>query len=327
MKESTRRQKDINRLLVRYCADLFQQTLRNGGNVNDLIYLTDTSQLNFYEYPEDPSVFCKIANCTMEELTELGWVAFDLPKRDFVIWYKKNAVQLCPVDVFKLEFNKPQEGLNRDIPYLFPLVSYYKTDIQFVVVVESPMIATMLNAMSIPVLATNSKTPTLHQVQALARLQLPVIYMGEENKAVHAQGAELLVKRMNKYVDTSVCFIESWESLFKEQCIDDYLGEKIVSGIEFLANRIVTKHNGKTDYERSIEVIETANEIGETSKEAFLRIAERLGVKSYSHFPAAIQLMADLVKAHMPIDKARDTVIERYGVSVFVQDHNRVKLI
>ncbi|GAA5143264.1 hypothetical protein [Thalassotalea piscium] len=317
--------KKINRTLMAFCSTLYQSALGKGYMMPDIYFAIPANSTLLYLYPDSPEILANKAGITIEQLKELGWLEPSLAGKAFIIWYASKYIQLCEVDAIADKYIKPAKGLNKDIPYLYTLCASKKEFAPYVVVTSDPLHATILTAKGVSAVACGSQIPTKSQIGYLARLSNKLIYLTKAG-ASGDNASELIVKKMAKYTDINVCFIKDWNAALQSEKLIDSILFNSVDGIEFIVKRMLEKHNGKSDYERSLEIIQAAKEVGDKNHNRLLKLAKKSGSYTYAHFAESLHLMADLIQANIPVDTARQIALNRYGVAIYLRDKFQVKL-
>lgn len=322
--QTNNQNKIINKTLIKHCSTLFNEALNKGLNIPDIYYSKNINPLPIYLYPNDPFCLTKIANTNIETLTQLGWIDTHLINQPFIIWYGKNTIQLCKIDLNTFKYERPNKGLNTHIPYLYNLCNYHKEHNPYVIITQEPLVASFLHQQGIPSVATGSLSPTKSQISYLAQLNNNLIILCPNN-ATNQHAAELTIKQLSKFCHINLYFYNDLYELLKLN-IHNELIENITNGLEFLIERILKKHNGKDLYSRNIEIMETCKNIGERNKYQFLKLAQLHGATNYAHFAESLHLLGDLIQANVNLESAKQIVIARYGVSIFLRDINHAKL-
>lgn len=325
MKTVTKSEKyRVTQSLLTYCQKKFRYAL-NAQRVTlpSQWHKFDLDALSLYQYPEDENDLLFYTDRDRKKLKELGWLKPSLKGRVFIPWFKSTGVQLCPIDLTKWEIEKPPSGLNRDIPIFLKKVKSCAKPHEPIVITSDPLNAMLLNAQNIHAISLDSYSPLKNQVKWLSQLQGPLIYLEQETPKTE-QGAEITVKTLAKFLDVHIKFIDMPVREYVLN-IDENLHDHIC-GVELLARRIMHKHNGKSDYERNIDIVEACQAVGETKAGRFLQYAKLEGSINYAHYSHSLRLFADLIDAKVCVDASRDIVRERTGITVFLQDANYSRL-
>jgi hypothetical protein len=242
----------------------------------------------------------------------------------FMPWFKSPGIQICPVNLETLEMSKPEGGLVRDVPFLFKMVNKSSLKDKLPIFITSdPVDAMLLNASGFLAIGLGSPNVLKGQIRHLAQLQRPLIYLGPTSKKTE-QSAELFVYSLEKFCNTFVMF--TTDSVREFIVNLEVEPDMALSGVEFIAQRLMHKDNGKTGYERNIEVIEASQKLPTTSQSQFLRYVKLDGGQEYAHFSQSLRFMADLIDAKVGLDQARDITYNKYGTTVFIQSKNQIKL-
>lgn len=317
--------KAINSKLMQYCSELLSKALNEGIEFPDIYYKTPSKSLPMYLYPDNPYILVDIVNVDIKILKDMGWYDVELANKPFIIWYAHKSIQLCEIDVHGMNYIKPKRGINKDIPYLYSLCALNKDKSPYVAVVENPIHASFLQGFGVSSIACDSRAPTKSQIGYLARLGVKLIYIAK-TESKYEQASEIFIKKLAKFTDIGICLIDDWEAgLLSENLVDTIL-DNSTEGVDFLAKRVLQKHNGKDDYARSIEVIETAHCLGQRNHAHFLRLAKGYGSNNYAHFAESLHLMGDLIQANVPVESARQITMDRFGVTIFLRDIHQTKL-
>ena len=294
--------------------------------MHPLCYSLPPEKLLIYKFPNDFETFIKLAETEPDELAERGWIEPGIVGQYFTAWLHQTKVQLCKVDILTLKTEKPSRGLNTDTPFLYSLQARDKDDLPYVVVTTDVMNAIAFNGLGINAVATGSASPTKHQIGHLAKLNCPLIMVTNADKKSE-QACELFVRHLARYTETRICLVNDWDKVFRSNQSKDDLEAASIDGIEFLVRRIQSKHNGKDEYSRSLDIIEAANAVGNKNHNKLISLAKSAGLSEFAHFSESLHLMADLINAELSVESAREIVQKRYGVSIFVRQVQHAKLI
>ena len=264
-------------------------------------------------------------NITETELKDFGWYDVDLANKVFLVWFSKGRAQLCEVDMTKLEYKGPKRGLNSEHPYFFSYLRKQQQQLDYLVITRSPIVASMFAAKSIPAIAVGSGSPRIAQIRHIAALDKPVLFFDLDGASGHTN-AEKTVLALSRFTDVNVCLPKTWMDVFSENDLEQYFLKHEREGIDFLGHRLVEKLNGKSDYERAIDIMKAANMVGKRNAGRLTKIVESQNPIHLHAYADALRLLSELLDTQMPIEKARRIVIDRYGISVFVRSVNGAEL-
>jgi hypothetical protein len=311
--------------LLTYCLAQFKSSVSN----NELTLPKTWGQfsaeeLNFYKFPNDINALLPFVNNSKTLLQDYGWFEPNMQGKVFTPWFKSSGIQFCVIDVKSWTFTKPLKGLNRDIPYLFKKINYINNKALPIVITSDPINASMLNAHDIQCIALDSYHPLKNQLKYLGQFTNPLVYLEEKSKKGE-QTAEITTLALSKFTNLSILLIDEPVRDFAIRGNVDLAMAQ--NSISFLANRIMNKNNGKSAYERNIEIVEASIQIGESNVREFYRFAKLEGAVGYAHYAHSLRLMADLIDAKVSIENARDTVFARYGITIMLHEKNKAKVI
>lgn len=320
--------------ILRHCNSFFLAAVNNGTIVLPDDWKVPVTSLGLYLYSsvEDLLYF------TDEDETLLRHLGFhcDFENQLFMPWFKSPGIQVCPVNMKTLELEKPKGGLVRNLPIFYKKVHKSVTnegkltkenveskDTIPIFVTADPIDAMLLIASGFLAIGLGASSVLKGQLKYLAQLQKPLIFLGSNCKKTE-QSAELFVFALERYIKTFIIFTpNSVREFILNGDIDPELAN---SGVEFIANRIMKKNNGKSDYERNIDIIEASNKLPTPSQLEFMRLVKLEGAKEYAHFSQSLRFMADLMDAKVSLDQARDITQARFGTTVFIQSKCKIKL-
>jgi hypothetical protein len=268
-------------------------------------------------------------------LKQLGFHC-DLENQLFIPWFRSPGIQICPIDIETQTFSKPKGGLVRDLPIFYKKVhrtvsnegqltkdKVESKDTIPIFVTSDPIDAMLLIAMGFLAIGLGTSSVLKGQLKYLSQLQRPLIFLGINCKKTE-QCAELFVFALERYCKTYVLFTPC---TVREYILNVELDPEVAkSGVEFIAQRIMNKHNGKSDYERNIDIIEASQKLPTTSQIEFKRFVKLEGATEYAHFSQSLRFMADLMDAKVGIVQAREITNAKFGTTIFIQSNNHIKL-
>ncbi|MGK2231375.1 MAG: hypothetical protein ACI92O_000533 [Colwellia sp.] len=320
--------------ILKHCNTLFIEAVNSGHIKLPKDWNVPVANIGLYLYTcvEDLLYF------TGDDETLLKQLGFhcELENRLFMPWFRSPGIQICPIDLENQIFEKPKCGLVRDVPIFFKKIhrsvsnetqltkeKVESKDIIPIFVTSDPIDTMLLIANGFLAIGLGTSSVLKGQLKYLSQLQRPLIYLGSNNKK-NEQCAELFVLALERYCKTYVFFTPGTvRSFILNQDIDPELA---TSGVEFISNRIMNKNNGKSDYERNIDIIETSMKLPKTSQLEFTRFVKLNGATDYAYFSQSLRFMADLMDAKVGIDQAREITNSRFGTTIFIQSNNQIKL-
>jgi hypothetical protein len=321
-KENSRK---IHRFILSYCSNYLKSSITEGYELPDVFFNVDVSKLPIYRYPDDVTELMVCSDATQVDLESLGWFCPYLTGKLFIPWFEHNNVQLCELNPFDATIEKPNSGLNSAVPYMLPRLMFQRDYIDCLVVLENPYYAALLNSKDVPAVACNSMMPTKAQLSSLAKFNKPVIFLvGNTSSGQHS--AELFVKNFSKFNSVYIVFVDDLLTLVDLEDPMAFINQNSLDGVDYLSTRILLKKNGKDEYFRTLEILEVANSLGQKNRSRFIQKSKEQGILPFAHFSESLHLMGDLIQANLTLDEAREIVMQRYGVSIFLKDQHKIKL-
>lgn len=307
--------------LLKHCKNLFLTAVADGEIQLPQNWSVPHENLGLYMYSNIEDLLYFVDGDRLL-LNQLGFVE-DYQNQVFVPWFKSVGLQLCPVDTERWVIEKPSKGLNREFPLFYKMVAANKEKSSPVLVTNDGLNSMLLNAQGNLAIGLGANGVLKGQIKHLAKLPNPLIYICDNSK-ISEHAAEQLVYALGKFSNIQIMFLPNdIREFILNQEIDLSTAN---DGLEFVAKRIMTKDNGKNEYERNIDIISAANKFNETFKTRFYRFAKLSGCKKLAHFSHSLRLMADLIDAGISTDEARRITSDRFGTTIFIKDNNATKL-
>lgn len=313
--------------LMGFCHGRFVEAISTKELPDKLLYGSPVQNTLIYKYPETLEPLIQIAGLTVDELTKLGWYQPDLCGQYFVIWFSGGRMQLCPINLEQMNYGRPAGGLNSEYPYLYSFIRRQADSIDYACLVESPIYATLLTAKGVPTLALGSGAVRKKQIKALGNLGIP-LYFIDTIGASSERNAEITALSLLRLCELHILFIEQWPTFIHKtlESIEEALAQRCLGGTEFLVERVLHKNNGKGDYERAVEVMQCAAQIGPLNARMLLNYAKDQSNIKLLAFSESLRFMADLIESEIHLQDARTLVQKRFGVSIYLKSHNGIEL-
>lgn len=325
---------DICTSILKHCNSLFIKGVNNGQIELPQEWTLPVASLGLYLYTSvEDLLYFTDGDETL--LKKLGFQC-NFSNQVFLPWFKSPGIQICPINLTTQSFEKPKNGLVRDVPVFFKKVhrsvlnetkltqaNVESKDNIPVFITSNPIDAMLLTASGLLAVGLGSDSVLKGQIKYLSQLQRPLILLVNNCKKTE-QCAELFVFALERYSKTSIIFTPG---TVRDYVLNvDITPEEAISGIEFISKRLMKKNNGKSNYERNIDIIEACNKLPITSQIDFMRFVKLEGAREYAHFSQSLRLMADLLDAKVGLEQAREITNARYGTTIFIQAKNQIKL-
>jgi hypothetical protein len=307
-------------LTLQYCQELYLKHLKQGRITLPALWKTPHEKMEFFFFSSVEDLL-SLPDNDEKLLKYLGF--YDLPEKTlFIPWFKDKGLQLCPIDPMHWTMLKPEKGFVRDVPYLFKKVLKTECKDLPVIVTQDPIDALLLTSQGELAIALASPSLLKRQLTYLAKLENPLIFLTDNSKQSEGN-AEMFVYALEKFATTSI--------LMSDQSVRDFIindgmaQRKDVSGIEFIAQRIMEKNNGKSTYARNIEIIEASQKLPENKQYSFKHFVEKEGGRFYDHFAQAFRFFADLIDAKQTVEDAKAMVYKRFGLDIYIREASNIK--
>lgn len=305
--------------LYSHCHKIFMRKLDEGTLMApDYIFKMTHQYPMLYCYPDSHDALVEVSGLSLEELQQLGWI-LPIFNQPFVIWFKDRSdiAQLIPINLQDNGSLQKLNSVNMNIPFALRLMRKQQQQIQTLAIVDSPLQAIMLNDLGVHSVATGSKSLRLAQIHHLAAFNCELIYLNTK-KAI--DGACDFVFKVDGQNENSICLFDSWDELYEQDDVQQYIWSNRIIGHEFVAERIINKKRRTEGISREHELLLAKQKLAVHHREDFGAYIATKGYTNVNEYALACHFMAELLMSEMSYEEASAITQKRFNLKIVINN-------